>query len=447
MIQYNYMDWKGVIMAVYHDIDESYLSFVSQLEEEDRGSLLAFYNGLVGTDRVIPYKIRDHRFMVNIETSQGFTYDITFYDVLIEDGRHPKEILMDSLAGEKTEDGRIRFEFINRNVSGSDTGQAKTSAFSFNGFTSGVSFWKYDVHTLRYENGMQSLPWLYVQETFDAVIKKCRMLGVDTLNASEKELMKISLFLTPYIRLYLRQDTQIGFGKSTVLFDLDAAAFDFEDEVSKSAAVFFDTLHMGRISEYFSEEAVYHKELIRELLYTMRSIKGIVLYNKIMDLTVQAGSGRIGLYENRGSRHLFRESLIKKLNILFGEHGYSGVYPNYYKKVVPDFLEVSNVYSKRYAYLNEKSKVLYFDFAENMNKDTYQIIPVVGVIIPKQESEDIEHENAMTCFFTKSGRRNAEVIYDLKFSEDMNRTAMDMMLRQMDDLLTYQEKQKGIEIV
>lgn len=434
-------------MAIFDGIDEAYLSFVSRLAEEDQRSLLAFYDGLAGTGRVIPYKIKDHRFMVNIETSQGFTYDITFNDVLIEDGRHPKEIQMDSLSGEITEDGRIRLQFVNRLTSGSGYGQVKTSAFSFAGFTSGVNYWKYDVHTLNYQNGMQSLPWLYVQETFDAVNKKCRMLGIDTLNTAEKELMRISIFLGPYVRLYLRPDTQIGFGKSTVLFDMDAADFSFDDEVCETAAAFFEALSLHTIADGFRNEAADHKDLIRELLYYMRNTKGITLYKKIMALADEAGSDRIGLYESRGSRHLFRENLIKKINALFEEHGYTGTYPNYHRKVVPDFLEVSNVYSKRYAYLNEKSKILYFDFAENMKHDTYEIIPVVGVIIPKQATMDVDGETAMTCFFTKSGRRNAEVLYDLKVTEKMKQQSVDEMICQLDDLLTYQEKQKGIELI
>lgn len=433
-------------MTIIDGIDESYLSFVSQLDEEDQRSLLAFYDGLVGTGRVIPYRIKDHRFMVNIETSQGFTYDIDFKDVLIEDGRHPKEIQMDSLSGEKTEDGRIRLQFINRLASAGEYGQVKMSAFSFSGFTSGISCWKYDVHTLNYKNGMQSLPWLYVQETFAAVNKKCRMLGIDTLNTAEKELMRISIFLEPYVRLYLRPDTQIGFGKSTVLFDTDAAEFYFDDEVCQTAAAFFDALALPKIAEAFKDEAEHHKDLIRELLYYMRNTKGINIYQKIMALAEEAGHDRIGLYENRGSRHLFRENLIKRLNDLFEQHGYSGRYPNYRRKVIPDFLEVSNVYSRRYAYLNEKSKVLYFDFAENIKNDTYEIIPVVGVIIPKQSSEEMADETAMTCFFTKSGRRNAEVLYDLRFTEKMKQQSVEEMIHQMDELLTYQEKQKGIDL-
>lgn len=434
-------------MAIFDGIDEAFLSFVSQLEEEDRRSLLAFYDSLVGTGRVIPYKIRDHRFIVNIETSQGFTYDIVFSDVLIEDGRHPKEIQMESLSGSKNESGRFRLAFVNKLVSGSEAGKHKISAFSFSDFKSGVSLWKYDVHTLNYQNGMQSLPWLYVLEIFEAVEKKCRMLGVDAMNTAEKKLMRISIFLEPYVRLYLRPDTQIGFGRSTVLVDADAAEFGFNDEICQEAAAFFETLAMTKIAEAFADEAAFHKELIRELLYCMRHTKGIVLYKKIMALADEAGSGRLGMYENRGSRHLFRENLIKKLNALFEAHGYSGSYPNYYRKVIPDFLEVSNVYSKRYAYLNEKSKTLYFDFAENIKNDTYQIIPVVGVIIPKQTSEDTGSESAMTCFFTKSGRRNAEVLYDLKFTENMHHQSVDEVLRQMDELLTCQEKQKGIDLV
>ena len=97
-----------------HDIvDEAFHQFVQQFHTEEQKVLLAFYRELVGKRR-IPYKIKDRNFSVDIQMCQGFTVDVEFQDVLIEDGRHPKEILMDSLRGERLADGRYRLSFMNR---------------------------------------------------------------------------------------------------------------------------------------------------------------------------------------------------------------------------------------------------------------------------------------------------------------------------------------------
>ena len=112
-----------------HDIvDEAFHQFVQQFHTEDQKVLLAFYRELVGKRR-IPYKIKDRNFSVDIQMCQGFTVDVEFQDVLIEDGRHPKEILMDSLRGERLADGRYRLSFMNRLAPLGENQAPKESSF------------------------------------------------------------------------------------------------------------------------------------------------------------------------------------------------------------------------------------------------------------------------------------------------------------------------------
>ena len=84
--------------------EEAFHGFVQQFNKEEQKVLWAFYRELVGK-RKIPYKIRERNFVVNVQMTQGFVIDIEFQDVLIEDGRHPKEILMESLRGERLNNG------------------------------------------------------------------------------------------------------------------------------------------------------------------------------------------------------------------------------------------------------------------------------------------------------------------------------------------------------
>ena len=81
-------------------VDEAFHQFVQQFNMEEQRVLWAFYRELVGK-RKISYKIKERKFIVNIQMNQGFAMDVEFKDVLIEDGRHPKEIFMESLRGER----------------------------------------------------------------------------------------------------------------------------------------------------------------------------------------------------------------------------------------------------------------------------------------------------------------------------------------------------------
>ena len=111
-------------------VDAKFQQFVQQFHTEEQKVLLAFYRELVGK-RSIPYKITDRNFTVTVQKSQGFSIDIEFQDVLIEDGRHPKEIFMESLRGERLSDGRYRLSFINGLAAQTEGQVSKESSFSF----------------------------------------------------------------------------------------------------------------------------------------------------------------------------------------------------------------------------------------------------------------------------------------------------------------------------
>ena len=126
-------------------VDAKFQQFVQQFHTEEQKVLLAFYRELVGK-RSIPYKIKDRNFTVTVQKSQGFSIDIEFQDVLIEDGRHPKEIFMESLRGERLSDGRYRLSFINGLAAQTEGQVSKESSFSFSALKGGVRLWNYHVH-------------------------------------------------------------------------------------------------------------------------------------------------------------------------------------------------------------------------------------------------------------------------------------------------------------
>lgn len=176
-------------MSNYDVVDEKFHQFVQQFHTEEQKVLLAFYRELVGK-RKIPYKIKDRNFLVNVQMSQGFAIDVEFQDVLIEDGRHPKEIFMENLRGERLEDGRYRLSFTNRLASVGEGQAPKESAFSFASFRGGVRLWNYRVHTLKLESDSIGLPWNLVYETMEAIEQKRQVLGEHFLNVYEQEALK-----------------------------------------------------------------------------------------------------------------------------------------------------------------------------------------------------------------------------------------------------------------
>lgn len=404
-----------------HDVvDEDFHQFVQQFHIEEQRVLLAFYRELVGK-RKIPYKIKDRNFSVNVQMCQGFAVDVEFQDVLIEDGRHPKEIFMDSLRGERLEDGRYRLSFVNRLAPLSEGQALKESSFSFSSLRGGVRLWDYHVHTLSLGKDTAGLPWNMIYETFMAIEQKRDVLGMNYLNVSEQKALAIFRFMRPYLQLYLQPTTKIGFGKSTVLFDHEKVVWGLDKKLQEQAAEFFAGLGLRRLASGFSKEAGENKEFIRELLYTMRSLKGNSIYRALSGLIQDCGREHRGLNESDEDMNMFRSYVRERINKVFLEHGWKESYPSYAAVAEPNFVEVSSIYRKQYAYLNEKIKFLYFDFVESIVDNQYHITTLSGMILPKNSNIDYRKCTSMDCFFLDGGRRNGAVIEDLVFKESMSR--------------------------
>lgn len=426
-------------MSNYDFVDEKFHRFVQQFHTEEQKVLLAFYRELVGK-RKIPYKIKDRNFLVNVQMSQGFSINVEFQDVLIEDGRHPKEIFMENLRGERLADGRYRLSFTNRLASSGEGQAPKESAFSFSSFRGGVHLWNYHVHTLKLESDSIGLPWNLVNETLEAVEQKRQVLGDNFLNVYEQEALKIFEFLRPYLQLYLRPTTKIGFGKSTVLYDSDAVEWSLGPSQMKNAAEFFASLGLRRLASFFVRNNCNDKELIQELLYTLRSLKGNIIFKTLNHLLEACGQEQQGLYECDRDMSNFRSYIREKLQKVFLDHGWKGSYPSYMAVSQPDFIEVSNIYKRQYAYLNEKMKFIYFDFIESIVDGQYCITPITGMILPKNTNIDYRKCTSMDCFFLDGGRRNGAVFGDLSVSEGMTRKEIKEKMEQLSAVLDYQQR-------
>lgn len=419
-------------------VDEAFHQFVQQFNTEEQKVLWAFYRELVGK-RKIPYKIKERKFVVNVQMSQGFAIDVEFQDVLIEDGRHPKEIFMESLRGERLSNGRYRLSFLNS--AGLAEGQEpKESSFSFSSFKGGMRLWNYKVHTLKLENDMPGMPWNLIYETLGAIDLKRAVLGEGALNAHEVKALQIYDFLCPYLQLYLDPMTKVGFGKSTVLYTSSAFDAGLEMPAMRNAAAFFDGLGMKRLAGLFLNGECNDRELIQELLYTMYSIKGNIIYRTLKQLIDECGKDYPGLYEYDKDMSKFRAYIKEKVQKTFADREWTGSYPSYMIKLEPEFVEVSNIYKRQYAYLNEKAKFIYFDFVESVVDGEFCVTPVTGMILPKNANIDYRKRSSQDCFFFDGGRRNGAVIGDLTVSESMTVNELRQKMKQLALILDYQTK-------
>ena len=125
-----------------------------------------------------------------------------------------------------------------------------------------------------------------------------------------------------------------------------------------------------------------------------------------------------------------RSLVREELNQLFTEYKWRGSFPHYRKAEKPGFIEVSDVYSKKYAYLNEKVKIFYMDFLESMSEDGYAIVPLAGICFPKnmKDKKRLRDMDGIQCCFLDGGRRNAQMITDLSITDRMGRKEIEEKL-------------------
>ena len=76
-----------------------YKEFVRMFDGEEQQALNGLSEYVVGQKK-IPYKIKNRILHVDVLSTPAMSLELDFADVLIEDGRHPREILITHLSGE-----------------------------------------------------------------------------------------------------------------------------------------------------------------------------------------------------------------------------------------------------------------------------------------------------------------------------------------------------------
>ncbi|MGI6002236.1 MAG: hypothetical protein ACOX74_01255 [Lachnospiraceae bacterium] len=384
--------------------------------------------------RIIPYKIKNREFHIDVIDTPAMNLSLDFEDVLIEDGRNPRQIRMDHISGDKFTtqvrvtgtDGsvskvdvpRYRVEFINGLTAGRKLYDRKVSSFSFSHVQGTLKTYNYANNYTVDPEMQDKLAWRLLMQPLEAVTMKAEVLGYEDLTREEQTYMPLFCVMYELVGFYLRDDSVPGIGRRLASFSDEAAAgFRFsQSDLDVSAAIFRRnglTQFADRLETAITDRAAFCRYFIQYAAMKQSE----ELYHTIEGILTDCGSA----YRTKPYSLAFRKfhKVVRNaLNDYFATKGWKGSFPCYYAETSPDFLEVSTVYSKMYTYLNEKRKGFYFDFIESSQPGRYLITPV-GASILLHSREDAGSMQALSACFLDGGRRRAQIAGQIEITDEM----------------------------
>lgn len=397
-------------------IDYSLEDFARFYTGSSRQAILLFAK-LVERKQVIPYKIRNKDFSVEVASTTAFTLNLVFHNVLIEDGRHPAEILMDQIRIER-ETGMFRLRFYNR-LKKEDP--PKESSFVFDSLTSGIILWNYNFYTQILDENSHKIPWSLLDEPMRALLGKASALGRDSLNEYERKILPAVEFLQVIFDVFLDDQTRIAYGRSNIYYNkelLEGMSFN-EQQVKAGLEMmeYFGWIECRQKFLHFSENKdEFFKSFVRQLTQK----EGKTLYTWLKGNLSAATSEYPRLKQilpvYAGNHRIIHNCIDKVMH----NWGYEGTYPDYRKEKKAAFIEISQVYQRKYTYLNEKKKLELVTFIENIVNGCLTVTAIYGTILGKRKA-DI-YDTAMTAIdgcFTEQGRRRCQVGESLTIDPDM----------------------------
>lgn len=404
---------------------QKFLDFADHFDDDVKSGLTVFYDFVVNK-LAIPYKIKNKEFSVMAADTPAFSLELLFHNVIIEDGRHPREILMTDVRGEavKTEDatGRYRIRFINGLVT---EGIIKESSFTFDHLTVHLHFWNYNFSTYPFSVDTDKVPWRLIFEPAASFMQKWQMLGEYGLNTYEIENATTLQFLYTYLGLYLDDETSVGYGKSSVVYDKELLdQYILSKRMRLAAKRLFDLCQWQDMVDLLEDYDGDPRGFFEAWVLKITGKEGRILFDNVNQIlehcTREYPRRRELLAIYAGNRSLVRDLL----DTMFESKGYVGTYPVYSKKDVPKFIETSFVYERKYTYINEKQKIRMFTFIESIVDGGLQICAVDGTVLMRDANEKTFVNSAMYCYFADGGRRSARVTEGIYITPEMTRETL-----------------------
>lgn len=396
---------------------EAFLKFAADFPEDVRKGLTVFCDYVVGRT-VIPYKIKNREFVVRVADTAAFSITLIFHDVLIEDGRHPREILMTQVRGQKTMHGaRIYF----KNALAPD-GPAKESSFYFEQVTAKIDLWNYNLSTVPIDLKADKVPWRLVAEHINAFMDKWYILGESFLNSYERDYALFFNFLYLYLGWYLHEDTVIGYGRTNVRYEKSLLEIcQLEAPVRAAAAKVFEQCRLDDLTALLERYDEDPYAFFEAWVYKITYKDGRFLFDFVCDLLDKCcrNYSRTG---NVLAIYAGSHSLMKSmLDNLFKNKGWFGHYPMYSYMERPKFIETNTVYERKYTYINEKKKTILIRFIESVHDGGIQVAAVEGSILSKEHGEKTMPGDALYAYFSDGGRREACMIEEMFITENMSK--------------------------
>lgn len=417
---------------------QNFIHFAGLFNASVKQGLIAFFDYIVDK-QVIPYKIKNKEFSILVADTVAFTIELKFHNVIIEDGRHPREILITNISGEKVDEpgamGRYRIRFVNSLVT---EGIVKESAFVFDDLTVSIDLWNYNFSTYDFSVGDSKVPWRLIYEPAAALMDKWQVLGEQDLNTYEIEHATIFQFLHTYLGLYLDEQTYVGYGKSSINYD---QAFVSQYILTKrqqlAAKKLFEICQwqdmIGLLEKYNENEPTV---LFEAWVHKITSKEGRILFDYVNEMLVKCTRDyprhRKLLPIYAGSRSLVQSMLDE----LFVARGYEGTYPVYIAKDKARFIETSLVYERKYTFINAKHKLHMFTFIESIVDGGLHICAAQGTVYLRDNAEKNFLNNALYCFFADGGRRSVGITESIYIEPETDREELKEDIRAFFNRLT-----------
>jgi len=392
-----------------------FLDFIKLFDEKEQRILKIFYEYVIDK-MVIPYKIRRKNFQVEVISSPAFSIHLIFKNVLIEDGRHPKELLISNPSGEVL-DGKYRFRFTNNLAR---EGTVKESSFVFDKVEPVIKLWNYNFNMVDLTQSPDKLPWRLVYEPIAALIHKSMMLGDDCLNKYEKQYYEIFRFLYKYIALYLSEETRIGFGKTNLQYNYRKVIKRPVDFKSINAGkMLFEECGLTDLTELLTGDEQGSLQFFEAFIWLITQKDGQVIYDYVNHAVTRCTENYPRIIHLLPAYSNHHQTIEDTLNTVFITRHWEGHYPHFRRMESPKFIETFNVYERKYTYINEKEKMIFVSFIESIVEGELVITAIKGSALVRNKNRDqLLEAIASDCCFTDGGKRDCEIVDSIAIEQD-----------------------------
>jgi len=410
---------------------ESYefLNFIKLFDEKEQ-RILKIFNVYIIDKVVIPYKIRRKNFQVEVMSSPAFSIHLIFKNVLIEDGRHPKELLLSNPSGEVILNGKYRLKFTNHMAK---EGTVKESSFIFDKVEAVIKLWNYDFNMIDLIQTPDKLPWRLVGGAITSLLHKYMILGDDYLNEYEKEYYEIFRFLNKYITLYLSEETKIGFGKTNLKYNYRKVIkrpIDFKS--INAAKVLFEMCRMADLTELLTGDEQGNRQFFEAFIWLITQKDGQVIYDYVNDAIARCTENYPRIIQLLPAYSNHYQTIENTLNTVFSSRHWEGRYPHFSRLERPKFIETFNVYERKYTYINEKEKMAYISFIESIVEGELVITVIKGSALIRNKSRDqLLKAKASDCYFTDGGKRDCKIVDTIVIEQEAEPEAVQDSLVQL----------------